>query len=514
MKKLYSTLITLFLIIAVGAQNLTPYEEIANRALQNQKSIINPIYKIPNATAKPSSYLQSAITVGEGVYNPIAYFSTEAPSKGYINFSREIAIVEKGKSFNLILTANKHETINSANVYIFTDWDRDGSFSALSESIQITDRNSNPTPGKVINISVPDDAESGKTRIRILLTEESLSSPSAEANLSNGYIYDLILFIQDNKEKDGVLISTSSNNPKWGISLILSDVTPSHDGYYPLGTEITFKAITKDISTFKGWSDGTQIVSQNKEFNYTVGDTKFLIAVFEQPVATLEAPQVSTADNPIWYQIKNAQIDTRLDTYIAYTPNGNPNIHIKKPVDFTDKFLWRLEESTNGMVKIINKGSEIQIYSDGANGTTIIPATIGSDFFVTPSGNTNGSYSIQYNKNSTKLLNGDPQSRLLLYNGGVGTGSGWYFYKVPAEVFTANKNIKSSEVNIFIKNKYIQINGCEHGDQISIFDYMGHQLASVVANSNSYHLPFSQKGIFIITISTSSQYKHIQKIAK
>ena len=59
-------------------------------------------------------------------------------------------------------------------------------------------------------------------------------------------------------------------------------------------------------------------------------------------------------------------------------------------------------------------------------------STLGSQFTIESSGHENGSYSIKYEGDNSYLLNAqDGTWGVVLYNAGIGTGSGWYFYRVP-----------------------------------------------------------------------------------
>ncbi len=238
-----------------------------------------------------------------------------------------------------------------------------------------------------------------------------------------------------------------------------------------------------------------------------------MIALFEIPKATLEDPVVSTAKMPVWYQIENAHRDSRDEHYIAFSediPAGyTTQLRIEKPVTFEDKFLWRLEASTNNMVKIINKGTGKQLYSQ--SGQTSSAKEVGSDYFVTKSGHNNGSYSIKWNNNSQKLLNGDPKFKLVLYGGGIGTGSGWFFYKVPSE-FTSVENILVSPYHLFFLGNNLHIKNTKKNETISIFDLSGRKLTSLKANNEEVNLPFDKKGLFIVSIKQTNGQLYNHKV--
>ena len=66
---------------------------------------------------------------------------------------------------------------------------------------------------------------------------------------------------------------------------------------------------------------------------------------------------------------------------------------------------------------------------------------LGSQFTIESSGHENGSYSIKYEGDNSYLLNAqDGTWGVVLYNAGIGTGSGWYFYRVPLKTPTGIEN--------------------------------------------------------------------------
>lgn len=98
-------------------------------------------------------------------------------------------------------------------------------------------------------------------------------------------------------------------------------------------------------------------MSEESVYTFTVTKSTSLIAVFEAAVPVLATPEISTAEDPIWYQIMNAHTDTnRKERYIAYDTNTGGDystaLRVEKPANQTDKFLWRLEDAGNNRVYI------------------------------------------------------------------------------------------------------------------------------------------------------------------
>ncbi len=505
----------LFFIFNTALQaQLKPYEAIGEMIKQNVTSPINPTYKVPNGTVNLNAYLTSAISVGDAVSKPLSYFVTSASGNYYVNYSLTSTILERGKSFNLVLSSNKTESVSSVNAFVFADWNRDGVFETNLGKHTINNLN-NDVAGVSLNVAIPADAELGKTRIRVHYTSNNLASIEPEANVSSGLIYDFVVFVTEKTEQSNLQLSVTSNNTNFGNAIIVTEAS-STDGRYPSGTSIELKALKNGDANFVGWSNGTTIVSTDENYSFTLTENTYLIAIFKTLTATLEAPQISSAEKPIWYQIKNAQTDNRLNCFLAYTeqiPTGYPTkLRIEKPEDFTDKFLWRLEASENGMVKLVNKGSNKQIFptSDALN-VNVEVAETGSDFMVTPSGHSNGSYSIKYNNRNDRLLNGGIPYNVVLYNAGVGTGSGWFFYRVPLTT-TSTQNIEDSSINYAIHQDILTINGLNKGDKIAVYNLLGHKVKSALANDGANSIRINEKGVHIVTISNANNYKSVKKI--
>lgn len=516
-KLLVLLFVSVFSLSTVDAQTPKSQNTLGEMILQNQKSLHNAVYQVPCGTVNSSSYITSAITVGDGVVKPLSYFSTRAPISHYVNYSLTTTSVERGKSFQLVLTANENVG-NAVNVYAFADWNRDGEFETVLGDKQISVSADNDISGIAYTVNIPETAELGKTRIRVYFSNSTIASPAPTAPLASGYIYDFVLFTAENTgTASTALVSVSSNNIAWGNAIVKTE-SPSSDGMYPINSQVTVEAIAESFSDFVGWSNGTKIVSTDTEYTFTVNSSIYLIAVFNTLTTVLETPQSSTSDQPIWYQIKNAQTDSRLDRFIAYDtaiPAGYiSNLRIEKPEDLTDKFLWRLQPSSNGMVKLENRGSNMQIMGTGNNVETLTVSAVGSDFMVSPSGSANGSFSVKYNNVGTSLLNGDMAFTLVLYNGGVGTGSGWYFYRVPTDLLSSVSNQNITNHKVYANHDFLFIEGMESGTLVNVYNMLGHSLLKYRVRTDNDQVAFSQKGFFFVLAQTksgqSSTFKIIQ----
>lgn len=505
----------LLLIVATFSPGLTTHlkaqlqkseKQIEAMLLLNQRSTTNPTYSVPCATANFNLFATAAFSTGEAIDSPLSYFTTAAPPTGYFNYSRTAFVAGKGQSMDLVLMTNKNSAITLAYVYLFADWNRDGVFETDLGKHPITTVSTSETPGIKIPVSIPETAATGKTRIRAFLTTGNATTMNPNASLSSGYIHDFVVFISEPVSTPGkIRINTASNNSSWGNTVIESSTIPEN-GLYPTGSTVTFKAIKQGNVEFAGWSDGTSIVSTSTEYSITADAPVFLVGIFKTATATLEAPQTSTSDNPIWYQIKNAQTDTRLNRFLAYSttiPAGYTTaLRIEKPEDFSDRFLWRLEPSTNGMVKLVNKGTNLQLTADGTLNVSLNVQTSGSDFKIDPSGHANGSYSIKYNNNAVQLLNGGLSFNVVLFNAGVGTGSGWYFYRVPA-ISTSDRPSAIKKPQLYFGNDALLCNELSPGSNIAIYSVSGHALKHFSPTHESHTEPFNTKGAFLVVVKNS-----------
>ncbi len=385
----------------------------------------NPIYAQPAGTAG-TAYVTNAVTSGDAVYYPLSYSASSGSTTNIVIVSKQTSLVTRDGIFNLVVTTNN----NPANfsVTTWTDWDRDGTFDKATNDPEIS--------GNTITqqLYIPADAQLGKTRVRMRL--ETSTPSSADAGLGTGRTYDFVIYVLEGEEHDDCYISVTSSNTQYGTVYI--DTDPKENGRYDVGTEITVIAVPnedyeKEV-TFNGWLLEGDTVSTETSYTFTVEKSVSLIAMFSVPAPV--APTVSTADNPVWYQIKNAHTDaTRVDRYIAYDTETDATyttaLRAEKPADTTDKFLWRLEDAGDEMVYIVSKVNGQAIYGPAQMYTAFYLADTGARFLIQNSGAENESWTLMYEGNSSLMLNAADQSWwIVVYNGGIGTGSGWYFYEV------------------------------------------------------------------------------------
>lgn len=228
---------------------------------------------------------------------------------------------------------------------------------------------------------------------------------------------------------------------------------------------------------------------------------------------TKTAPETSTAAAPKWFKIMNAHTsETRKERCISW---DGTTLLADKPADFSDRFLWRLEASGDGeTVKLISKTDGLGLSDVTTAGSTMSDAP--AEFVIVASNSlsgsvTNGSYAIELNGDNTQLLNAQDASwKIVTYNAGFGTGSGWYFY-----LYSTSTGISENEANpskVFISNGKLEIVNAPANSQAKVFNAAGQLLQTNVLSNTNCSLNFKQsKGVFFVQIEqtngTINRYK-------
>lgn len=162
------------------------------------------------------------------------------------------------------------------------------------------------------------------------------------------------------------------------------------------------------------------------------------------------APTISTAANPVWYNLMATNTDAaRVNRYLYYDGTNlktdGLNSGISDEIQH-DKYLWRLEQgASEGYVKIINKSSGKQLFLPTTAGTNSIVTVadgginwkIASSVSISGSLAVTGQYAFNYEGGAdNRFLNaGDGISMnwgVLSFNatGSTSKSSGWFFYPV------------------------------------------------------------------------------------
>ncbi|MDH8701020.1 hypothetical protein M2138_000358 [Dysgonomonadaceae bacterium PH5-43] len=240
------------------------------------------VYRLPcgSRISGNAAFLRSATIEGEAVVEPLMYETEIAPSSYYLLHTNTKPIVERGKSFELVLTGNQDDTkkdFSATNAYIYCDWDRDGTFEYAL-----------PVHTEALNIrqaiTVPEDTDLGKMRIRVRYTEKDITLSGAEDDVW-GMTYDFVFKVVEPKN-EGRIVTVASNENKRGTVELIGET--NSNGNFDYGTSVTVKATIKGNSTFRYWKQGNIIVSTNEEYTFDVKHDTNLIAYFT-PNTTSEA---------------------------------------------------------------------------------------------------------------------------------------------------------------------------------------------------------------------------------
>lgn len=498
--------------LPLSAQQFFDSDPFATMILRGQLSQKNPIYTMPTMTGVSEGYVKAAVTGGNAVGYALNYRASSANSY-YTIFSRNPAILSKGTPFTLLLNGNS--AIKKHCAYISADWDRDGVFETTYPRIGAIGAINQEVETIYQEITIPTDAPIGKTRIRVRYSDAQSEQLDPNGPVVNGLVYDFVVYVVDETPRGYCDVVVFPQTEEWGDAVI--ETAPNSFGLFSSNTKITVRAIPAGNATFTGWYKNNTLVSTDESYSFKVTEGTALMACFQsesiEPV--LEAPVVSTAENPVWYQIKNAHTaDARKDRYMVYdlTPSSEfiSNLRAQKNADITDKWLWRLQQEGE-LIKFVHKASGLELTGSGSGDLAM--GNQGALFAVTPSGNANGSFSIKYNNEAAKLVNAADQSwKIVFYNAGVGTGSGWYFYRVGTP--TSIDNTEARSIQATISDGRIIIRNLEGECQGRIFDQNGRLCMTFPTNAGDMDLEWKSKdGIYILVLIDSKGKIHSFKLS-
>lgn len=214
--------------------------------------------------------------------------SYEIYNDSFVNEENKINIY-KGETFDLTIKGN----LNWIYTQVYIDWNCDGSFDESESGTEklgfqpSTERNfgDNISEGngssRTYNITVPDDALLGQTRLRVIMgwKQENVSLvPDGETkeqqfitsttidNKKNAIVRDFLLEI---KEMHSRTITVASNNEVMG-SAVITDSDNTSITTNKIGVSVTATTTEANLYTFEYWSDGNgNIVSKENPFIYT-----------------------------------------------------------------------------------------------------------------------------------------------------------------------------------------------------------------------------------------------------
>lgn len=231
-----------------------------------------PIYNMPGGSNK-NIYFTSAMTTGDAVVYPLGYVRSSDPGRYFVIVSKETTLLSKGADFSLMVNVNADPS--SQVITLYEDWNRDGVYEKIDGDPVVNSSEKSFTK----TISVPADAKSGKTRIRVRL--DSTTPSGADSNVA-GKVYDFVVYVMERSTSNDCQITVSSNNEEYGTALIETEANES--GRYDIGSEVTVKAAVNSVSglvvKFDGWYDGDNLVSNDEVYTFKVEKSLHLTAMF------------------------------------------------------------------------------------------------------------------------------------------------------------------------------------------------------------------------------------------
>lgn len=222
-----------------------------------------------------NTYLAAA-TIG-GV-DRIAYTAAAKPGSFYVPFSKDRGAVRRGSEFEVSITLSSADDADlKANAYF--DWNADGEFET-TQAITL-----NGTAGTA-TVTVPDDAVSGDTRMRIRLNSNGLDYADDDVE---GFVYDFPFAVVDGERKVFVDVNGANNG-----TVTLSATAET----YAVGTQLTATATPKGNATFESWREGGVVVSREAEYTFTVEDRNMTLKAYFTPNTETTDNGADIAEDP------------------------------------------------------------------------------------------------------------------------------------------------------------------------------------------------------------------------
>ena len=241
------------------------------------------------------TYLTAA-TIG-GV-DPIAYTAAAKPGSFYVPFSKDHGAVVRGSEFNVSITLSSADDADlKANAYF--DWNADGEFET-TEAITI-----NGTRGTA-TVTVPADAVSGDTRMRIRLNSNGLDRADDDVE---GFVYDIPFAVVGGERK--VLVDVNSADR--GTATLSGNAET-----YAVGTQLTATAAPKGNATFDSWREGGVVVSREATYTFAVANRNMILkAYFTLGTEVPEEPETTEATLAQWDFTFTRTSTTAADVLVA-----------------------------------------------------------------------------------------------------------------------------------------------------------------------------------------------------
>ena len=248
------------------------------------------------------NYLTSITTTG-GDTN-IDYSANAHPGQSLVVVPGKVQL-EKGKSFTMSLVAyslgagsssETREDMRYCHASLFTDFDQNFTFEASPVQTWGNKPPTNNVYGNydyVMNIThtitVPDDAPTGESHIRMIYTNAWNDWPAnGTANLDKGIVYDIVVEVVEK-------LDITANAGEGGSVTINGEATGTKR--VVKGSEVTLAANANDGYNFTGWYNGETLISNENPYTFTATASGSYEARFE--VAAPVTYTISVNANPI-----------------------------------------------------------------------------------------------------------------------------------------------------------------------------------------------------------------------
>lgn len=230
-------------------------------AARSQLALDLQIYKMPCGT-KGTVYIKKATIgadyhypMGHWVNNRITYSSASMPTDKYVMLTRDAATVVPGTEASVTLTFNRIP--GDYVVTLYFDWDRDGYF----EASQPLTTETKDFDGK---FEIPATAKTGKTRMRIRLTDNGLTGADDD---THGEVLDLMLNVI-NESADLIEPTVKVNDAARGTAAWANG---------------TASATAAGNSTFLYWAEGHRILSVDADYAVEASPRQRVLTAFFTP---------------------------------------------------------------------------------------------------------------------------------------------------------------------------------------------------------------------------------------
>lgn len=199
--------------------------------------IIGTEYHYPMATRSNNSLIYSAVT--------------SKPGK-YVMLTRDAAPVHPGEAVEMTVTLNKAPGAEY-KLTAFIDFDRDGIFETAKEL--------STAQTQTVSIDIPDDARTGRTRMRLRLSNNGLSGADDDVS---GEVLDLLLNVS---EASAELIEpqVTVNDPKRGTAVWDNGMAT---------------ATRSGNAMFLYWAEGNRISSTDSQYEVAAANTPRKLTAF------------------------------------------------------------------------------------------------------------------------------------------------------------------------------------------------------------------------------------------